>query len=166
MSDFFAQYKRPEWQRKRLEVMEDRDFTCEQCGTTEKTLNVHHTFYLKNRKPWEYPSESLRCLCEECHQLRHAHADELKLLLGELGQADFERVLGYVKGLLLQDRASPEDDARFQVRSWEEAYGMSEAYSFSTNADRVLGAAEASRYTIGHQEMLSIHNPQLRGAGK
>ena len=31
MSDFFAQYKRPEWQKKRLEVMEASKFMCEDC---------------------------------------------------------------------------------------------------------------------------------------
>lgn len=33
----------------------DRDFfRCCQCGSKEKTLNVHHQYYIKGRKPWEY----------------------------------------------------------------------------------------------------------------
>jgi hypothetical protein len=58
----------PRWQRKRLEVMEAADFTCVECGDKTTTLNVHHTYYEKGRKPWEYDARDLRCLCEPCHE--------------------------------------------------------------------------------------------------
>lgn len=64
----------PRWQRMRLEVMQRAGFACERCHSTTKTLNVHHTYYSKGRPPWQYPSESLRCLCEECHRIQHGLA--------------------------------------------------------------------------------------------
>jgi hypothetical protein len=59
----------PQWQRKRLEVMQAAGFACAECGDTTTTLNVHHTYYAKGRKPWEYELDELRCLCEPCHEL-------------------------------------------------------------------------------------------------
>jgi hypothetical protein len=58
----------PRWQRKRLEVMEAARFTCVECGDTSTTLNVHHTYYRKGAKPWEYEAHELLCLCEPCHE--------------------------------------------------------------------------------------------------
>lgn len=36
-----------------------------------KGLNVHHKYYIQDRKPWEYPDEALITLCESCHQKMH-----------------------------------------------------------------------------------------------
>ena len=36
-----------------------------------KGLNVHHTYYIKGHKPWEYEDEALVALCEDCHKKRH-----------------------------------------------------------------------------------------------
>jgi hypothetical protein len=48
--------------------MEAAKWTCAECGDTGTTLNVHHTHYVKGRKPWEYEAHDLRCLCEPCHE--------------------------------------------------------------------------------------------------
>lgn len=58
----------PKWQRKRLEVLRRDDFTCQECGSTTKTLHVHHCYYERGRKPWDYPSSGLLTLCYECHE--------------------------------------------------------------------------------------------------
>lgn len=65
------QLKNPKWQRKRLEVLELNDFTCQQCGSKENELHVHHLTYIKNRKVWEYHSDSLICICASCHKTLH-----------------------------------------------------------------------------------------------
>ena len=36
-----------------------------------KGLNVHHTYYVKGHKPWEYENDALVTLCEDCHKKRH-----------------------------------------------------------------------------------------------
>ena len=38
-------------------------------------LNVHHTYYIEGRKPWEYDNETLVTLCEDCHKKRHETSD-------------------------------------------------------------------------------------------
>ena len=70
--------KRPRWQKKRLKVFERAGWACERCGDVKEELHVHHGFYYdKFRAPWEYPIESLKCLCKICHEAKH---DEDKIL--------------------------------------------------------------------------------------
>jgi hypothetical protein len=60
--------KDPRWQKKRLEIMERDEWTCQICGTKEKTLHTHHLLYIKGREPWDYVDPSLQCLCEDCNE--------------------------------------------------------------------------------------------------
>ncbi len=65
------QYKDPKWQKKRLEILERDDWTCVSCNESSKTLHVHHIFYIKNAKIWDYPDKLLFTLCEDCHKIEH-----------------------------------------------------------------------------------------------
>lgn len=77
---YYEKLKDPRWQKKRLEVMSDRNFTCELCGDTETSLNVHHKEYFKGLDPWEYDVNQLACLCENCHENHHDDLDILKFV--------------------------------------------------------------------------------------
>lgn len=58
----------PRWQKKRLEILQRDNWTCRSCKTTEKTLHVHHKYYIRGHKPWEYSNECFAVLCEDCHR--------------------------------------------------------------------------------------------------
>jgi hypothetical protein len=60
--------KDPRWQKKRLEIMERDNWTCQICGTKEKTMHTHHLIYIKGREPWDYTDVALQCLCEDCNE--------------------------------------------------------------------------------------------------
>lgn len=63
---------RPEWQKKRLKIMERDRWRCVACGVpNNRTLTVHHKGYLTGLMPWEYPDEMLETLCVEHHSERH-----------------------------------------------------------------------------------------------
>jgi hypothetical protein len=34
-------------------------------------LNIHHKFYINNKKAWEYDNDALITLCESCHEEEH-----------------------------------------------------------------------------------------------
>jgi DNA-binding transcriptional ArsR family regulator len=68
--------KDPRWQRKRLTIFERDGWACQRCHATDHTLNVHHTYYARGKKPWEYPDTALLTLCEACHRKEHAEKDE------------------------------------------------------------------------------------------
>lgn len=71
---YFQKLKDPRWQKLRLEVFNRDEFTCQYCGDTEKTLNVHHLNY--NGDPWETDESLLITLCEDCHKIE---SDDLKI---------------------------------------------------------------------------------------
>lgn len=63
--------KDPRWQKRRLEIMQRDNFTCQICGHSDIPLHVHHVFYKDNIKPWEYEDKALITLCEDCHDAEH-----------------------------------------------------------------------------------------------
>lgn len=60
----------PRWQKKRLEILNRAGFACEDCGSTTKTLEVHHLHYIKGCEPWDYDWPHLSCYCSDCHEER------------------------------------------------------------------------------------------------
>lgn len=61
--------KDPRWQKKRLEIFERDNWTCQLCGDNKASLVVHHQDYFPNTNPWDYPSEYLITICEDCHNI-------------------------------------------------------------------------------------------------
>lgn len=74
----------PNWQRKRLEIMQRDEFTCQCCYDKETTLHVHHKQYVKGRLAWEYPNNELVTLCEGCHSVMHEELDILRSVISKL----------------------------------------------------------------------------------
>lgn len=68
MSTYSDLLKDPRWQKKRLEILQRDNFHCCQCGSSVKTLHVHHQYYTKGNMPWEYPDDTLITLCLDCHE--------------------------------------------------------------------------------------------------
>lgn len=68
---YVAQINSPQWQRKRLDVFNERGFKCEKCGNDKEQLNVHHKEYQKGKLIWEYPNSELMVLCKSCHTKIH-----------------------------------------------------------------------------------------------
>lgn len=66
--EFNNMIKDPRWQKKRLEILQRDNFTCQNCSDTETTLHVHHRKYLPDVKYWDYPEKLLVTLCEGCHE--------------------------------------------------------------------------------------------------
>lgn len=69
--DYAKKLKDPRWQKRRLEIFQLHNFTCQDCGSTTDTLHAHHCFYMNGCEPWEYGNDAFRCLCEKCHETRH-----------------------------------------------------------------------------------------------
>lgn len=63
--------KKPQWQKRRLQMLEKAGWKCVECGAEEQQLHVHHKRYIAGAKPWEYEDEDLAVLCERCHEKAH-----------------------------------------------------------------------------------------------
>ncbi len=84
MKTYLEKLKDPRWQRKRLEIMQKYDFSCQRCQSKEKTLEIHYGYYRSGNKPWEYSSDELFCLCDDCHELFHTALNCAKALMGKM----------------------------------------------------------------------------------
>ena len=76
MTAYAEKLKDPRWQKKRLEILERDEWTCQRCGDKESMLVVHHRLYYRGHEPWDYPNELLVTVCDPCHQGHHAGARE------------------------------------------------------------------------------------------
>lgn len=68
---YSEQINHPKWQKKRLEILERDNFTCQYCKSKIKTLHVHHLIYISGVMIWEYDNELLITLCKDHHELIH-----------------------------------------------------------------------------------------------
>lgn len=140
-SNYYTLLKHPKWQKKRLEVLQAAGFECVCCGGKDKTLHVHHKYYKKGLKPWEYSDCSLLCLCEECHILYQNQKEKLNWIVGFLDFADIEQLLGFSKGLILQEF----HDWEMDMNSQEEVYGL--ALCWNVDVKRILSSIEREKIT-------------------
>ena len=125
---YYELLRHPKWQKKRLEIMEEHGFECEDCGATEVTLNVNHSYYEKGLAPWEYPNESLHCLCENCHQAIQLFQTALQRLIGLLDLAALEQIYGYAQALA----AFKDHDVELDAYSYECSEGIGDAFGLNS----------------------------------
>lgn len=158
MSDsFWDQYKHPMWQKKRLECLEDAEYQCQGCGSTSKTLHVHHIRYVKNRKVWEYDVSELIVLCESCHNKEHKIMDDIKTELAIATPATRMAVLGYLQAI---NDDQVEGGRTVSFLSYEHAAGACDACHISP--DEFL--AKASE--LGVPPSLSLVNEMRSSKNK
>jgi 5-methylcytosine-specific restriction endonuclease McrA len=100
--------KDPRWQRVRLHVLERSGWKCEGCGATTTTLHVHHGYYERGREPWEYDSQTLWALCEECHEDAECRKRDFQYEAAHL------HPLRISPGLILECRTSEDDAVSYQ----------------------------------------------------
>jgi hypothetical protein len=133
MSTYREQLQHPNWQRKRLEILELANFTCEHCGARDLMLHVHHTYYEKGHAPWEYPDLSLVALCDTCHETAQTQLTVFHRLIGCL-RGNVERLTGYAIGLL----SAKHPDLPLELDNHEEATGLGDSYHLT--ADQVINS--------------------------
>lgn len=85
----------PRWQKRKSEIYQRDNFTCQDCGSQSKTLHAHHLWYQPKKDPWDYPDIALLTLCDDCHKSRHDN--ELvfdQLIRGNLTCARLRELVG------------------------------------------------------------------------
>jgi hypothetical protein len=59
--------KSPEWQKRRLDILNRDNWACQYCTDTKAQLHVHHLKY--SGDPIKEPDENLITACCACHQI-------------------------------------------------------------------------------------------------
>ncbi|MHB9110427.1 MAG: HNH endonuclease [Armatimonadota bacterium] len=123
------QLKDPRWQKKRLEIMERDKFRCRWCLNEESTLTVHHSYYEKGLKPWEYPNESLVTLCEECHRGDYLNVQKDLLHYFNMLEDVYIQtsVLGYLKAKHALIKSHFQTDGELDISDIAERDGIRDA---------------------------------------
>lgn len=122
MSNYSELLKDPRWQKRRLSVLESAGWKCSDCGATDRTLHVHHTHYVRGRKPWEYDDHDLMCLCEDCHEVLTYEVAEISAIIGRMDGFQRGIILGYCRAF-----ATGFDDP-IKIERTEIAYGVAQWY--------------------------------------
>lgn len=99
---YAEQLRHPNWQKKRLEALQNAEWKCERCHDKETTLNVHHRRYVKGRMAWEYELKELAVLCQPCHEDEHADQEILTRMIHEadFGYPGMRVAIGLLAGYL------------------------------------------------------------------
>jgi hypothetical protein len=133
--DFFERYRDPRWQRKRLEIMKRDDFECVHCCAKDKTLNVHHGYYERDKMPWEYEDETLHTLCEDCHKAIGDLTLSIRRVMGRIPSLELlTEILGFISAM----EASTYPWLRVHLADYQFADGVGAFWRVS--ADAVIDA--------------------------
>ena len=143
----------PMWQKKRLEIMQRDNFTCQHCGCEGRELQVHHKIYHKDAKPWEYDDSELITLCDQCHEAetdaKNTHYDTFKEICNlarEIGLS--EQFIGETFLLIFQ---------MFEAISQNELYKVSHRIVY----DILLATCNKKDAAILFESGLSLDNNDL-----
>jgi len=79
-SEYIEYLQSEDWKERRKEMMEEADWTCENCS--EKAIQLHHLNY--NNLGNEILGDDVIALCKECHDEIH-----------EKGESGYEDYTGY-----------------------------------------------------------------------
>ena len=123
-SDYLELLRDPRWQRMRLETMNRDGFKCRSCGNDKSTLNVHHRYYVRGRAPWEYDPDTLRTLCEPCHERAELMREALAHSVAQVDERDEHFVLGFIQGISCKRLAMEGRNSIANVMSDEQAAGL------------------------------------------
>lgn len=61
----------PEWQARRLRILERDGYRCQLCNATNTTFNVHHKTYARRGNE---DDTDLITLCQDCHSIFHENS--------------------------------------------------------------------------------------------
>lgn len=92
--NYSEKLKDPRWQKKRLEILQRDNFTCQCCMDSNSTLNIHHIYYTKGKQPWDVDNESLLTLCEHCHYI-YSNVSDGSIIINRMINCDGDKVKFY-----------------------------------------------------------------------
>jgi len=67
-----SEYEDIRWKIRRNDILKRDGFECKKCGEKSKPLNIHHKYYIKDKKVWEYDNDALITWCKDCHLKWHS----------------------------------------------------------------------------------------------
>ena len=91
-TSYSAKLRDERWQQKRVKILERANGHCQDCEKEFKNLEVHHCYYMTLCHPWQYPLDSLRALCRDCHENRAVSEIRLNALLARADRQQIDEL--------------------------------------------------------------------------
>ena len=91
-TSYSAKLRDERWQKKRVKILERTKGLCQDCKKEFEKLEVHHCYYMTLCLPWQYPLDSLRALCRDCHEKRAVSEMRLNALLARVGRQKIDEL--------------------------------------------------------------------------
>lgn len=132
MSEWYNDQRRdPRWQRVKTAIQMRDNFRCSipTCQRSDKTLEVHHTYYIRGRKCWEYPLESLHLLCRDCHDRVEQGKIRLAVLMFQLTPDEFDGFLDQLERRIATEGPSPLTLINHLIRNNDAYDAMAQLFS-------------------------------------
>jgi hypothetical protein len=148
MKDYSTLLKDPRWQRRRLEILQRSDFSCEECGDNESTLHVHHRIYRKGAMPWEYQDHELQALCEHCHAGKTLYLAEIKSVVPWLSTEQLAQLCGYCQALCIADDCKQGGKEMIDIPCPEFAWGLVDGLPGRVRGMSVLNATVDGKISL------------------
>jgi hypothetical protein len=141
------------WREKRRAILDRADHRCDNCGAEDTRLNIHHRYYEAGRKDWDYPDETLECLCPKCHGDADEKRRRLNRSMGYVNSPD--RARGYMDAIAVESSAG---DTFVRVENYDHAWGIGDA--FGLDAENVIGLIAEGARGVLLQDLLtrSVHS--------
>jgi hypothetical protein len=93
------------WRKKREYILDRAQNQCQDCRSRLQ-LEIHHCYYMYGFEPWEYPLDSLRCLCRQCHEKRGVKEQVFRSHLAQLTTTELNTLTQIIdSGLLRYNRS-------------------------------------------------------------
>jgi hypothetical protein len=136
---YTEQLSHPNWQKKRLGILNRDGFQCKSCESKDKTLHVHHKMYLKGRMAWEYEDDNFETLCKDCHTETEQHREYLKLITKDFSDFDIAELIGFAKAM--EYDGDYEDNTPVKISSVMEAQGWVKYWRGNTSHAKIIASA-------------------------
>ena len=130
----------PQWQRKRLEVLNRDQFKCCLCSDTKTTLHIHHKTYEKGKLPWQYKLDNFQTLCKHCHLLAEFFKNEKETKLYENIIKNVELIIKLNIDIKITNLQSDIDQIRYRISYCEDSINKNvyELYELSEEEIKVI----------------------------
>lgn len=120
MEAYAALLCRPEWQRKRLEIMDRDGYRCVQCkslGEPGNYLQVDHKHYVSGAFPWEAPNRYLQTVCRRCHERLTLWRRRISELAGDMNIYELPLAIEMLEGFWGRRESVPEVPSAARLRT-------------------------------------------------
>lgn len=88
-------YRDEQWIIFARKIRRDAGNACEQCRRSDVTTQVHHKYYVKGRRAWQYQRNEVTLLCVSCHEQMHEQLQQFrKYVFGKLNHQSFRILNG------------------------------------------------------------------------